>query len=487
MPYTYPNDVPDFIKGLPEGAQKLFITVFNASIKEGKSEDDSRIAGWGAVKNKYEKQGEDWVAKSTEFIHAIQLIEVPAEGVKSEIQVLRTGKFYHPLYGEFTVTDATLQKMQENFGKVRPISPTEMVIDYDHLAADPKTPDQGKAAGWFKSLRAVPGKLFATVEWTADAAKAIKEKLFRFISPEFTFDYTDKTTGKKVGPVLVSACLTNRPFLEGMEPVVLSEGLSAMVFKENCIGCIRTAEWDTQYINDLPDSCFAYVKPGGAKDESGRTTPRDLRMLPYKNVQGAVDMAHLRNALSRLEQTDLSDEDKARARKVLESAAEKAGVGEHREQSPNSNKEDTKLLDEKKLREVLVIGETDDVMKVITTLKANEATLTAQVSAEKSRADKADLKLKESEVLVIVDKALADQKITPKMREWAAAYAMKDPEGFKAYVEKAEKVGPDLKVKGHEGEMDTIALTDLEKTIAQKLNVSEDKLLAAKKEAAAKR
>ena len=86
------------------------------------------------------------------------------------------------------------------------------------------------------------------------------------------------------------------------------------------------AAWDTAYINDLPDSAFAVVEPGGEKDAEGKTTPRSKRHLPYRNKNGEVDLPHLRNALSRLPQTDLSSELKAKAERVLKAAAKQAGI-----------------------------------------------------------------------------------------------------------------------------------------------------------------
>ena len=46
--------------------------------------------------------------------------------------------------------------------------------------------------------------------------------------------------------------------------------------------------------DNLPDSAFAYIEPGGKKDSSGRTTPRSLRHYPIH------DEAHIRAALSRI-------------------------------------------------------------------------------------------------------------------------------------------------------------------------------------------
>jgi len=67
---------------------------------------------------------------------------------------------------------------------------------------------------------------------------------------------------------------------------------------------IRAAVWSTAMMNDLPDSAFLHVETGGTKTD-GKTTPRSLRHFPYKNAAGAVDVPHLKNALSRIPQSAL--------------------------------------------------------------------------------------------------------------------------------------------------------------------------------------
>lgn len=62
------------------------------------------------------------------------------------------------------------------------------------------------------------------------------------------------------------------------------------------------AVWSTAYVNNLPDSAFLYVEPGGTKDDEGKTVPRSNRHFPYKDAEGAVDLPHLRNAASRIPQ-----------------------------------------------------------------------------------------------------------------------------------------------------------------------------------------
>jgi hypothetical protein len=88
------------------------------------------------------------------------------------------------------------------------------------------------------------------------------------------------------------------------------------------------ATWTAAFINDLPDAAFAWISPGGKKDEGGKTVPRSLRHLPHHGPavksgaeHGSVDLPHLRNGLARLSQADLPDAAKASARAHLEAHA----------------------------------------------------------------------------------------------------------------------------------------------------------------------
>lgn len=70
--------------------------------------------------------------------------------------------------------------------------------------------------------------------------------------------------------------------------------------------------WSTSYLYDLPDSAFLYVAPGGEKDD-GKTTPRSLRFFPVRDKSGDVDQQHVKNALSRIPQSEIPDEAKGKA------------------------------------------------------------------------------------------------------------------------------------------------------------------------------
>uniref|UniRef100_A0A6M3K194 Putative peptidase n=1 Tax=viral metagenome TaxID=1070528 RepID=A0A6M3K194_9ZZZZ len=116
---------------------------------------------------------------------------------------------------------------------------------------------------------------------------------------------------------------------------------------------VQKAKWSAAYINDLPDSSFAHVESGGEKDVVGKTAPRSLRHLPYKDADGNIDMYHLRNTLAKAKQADLpqSAKDKITSKltQILESSnEEKTEKGEEGEAKnifiPISKKDEEKRL-----------------------------------------------------------------------------------------------------------------------------------------------
>src|SRR5204863_5401342 len=86
------------------------------------------------------------------------------------------------------------------------------------------------------------------------------------------------------------------------------------------------AVWTKAFQNNLPDSSFAYIEPGAEKDADGKTTPRSKRHFPYKDAQGNLDKAHVKNALGRIPQSKLPAAAKAKALKTVKAAAKKLGI-----------------------------------------------------------------------------------------------------------------------------------------------------------------
>lgn len=139
----------------------------------------------------------------------------PAEGSKtSDVQILKTGRWNHPVYGDFSVTASDLDLFVQNFNdKVRG---TDLCVDVNHDW-------EHKAVGWFRKVERRGEALFATIEWTDAGLDLINSKTYRYFSPELFFSYRDEETGRDYRCVLIGGGITNRPFFKGMEALKASE------------------------------------------------------------------------------------------------------------------------------------------------------------------------------------------------------------------------------------------------------------------------
>lgn len=88
---------------------------------------------------------------------------------------------------------------------------------------------------------------------------------------------------------------------------------------------VGKADLSTADLNDLPDSAFAYIEPGGKKDDEGKTTPRSLRHFAIH------DKAHADAAAARIAQ-GAKFGDKAKAK--VEAAQRKFGEKVSKDMGP---------------------------------------------------------------------------------------------------------------------------------------------------------
>jgi hypothetical protein len=123
---------------------------------------------------------------------------------------------------------------------------------------------------------------------------------------------------------------------------VSGDGAKILIYKRadpEALGDVDKRKMRRAEINDLPDREFAYIEPGGEKDDQGKTTPRSLRHFPIH------DAPHIRNALARLAHTTPAI--RAKARRKIEAAARREGIGK-----PAEEKKAMKALTVEQLAEV---------------------------------------------------------------------------------------------------------------------------------------
>jgi phage I-like protein len=146
-------------------------------------------------------------------ITAAQMTE--SENMVSTFQAMPYGKYTHPVYGEIELNEAKAREAADNVNKR--VRGQDLDIDYDHKQFG------GEAAGWVKGAEARSDGLYLTVEWTKRAWQAIKEKAYRYFSPEFTDEWTHPKTKTTYKNVLFGGGITNRPFLKDILPLNMSE------------------------------------------------------------------------------------------------------------------------------------------------------------------------------------------------------------------------------------------------------------------------
>lgn len=90
---------------------------------------------------------------------------------------------------------------------------SDRVIDYEHATIKrAQSGEKSPAAGWFRKLEWRPSGLWAIgVQWTAQAAKHIAAREYRYLSPVFSYD---EASGRVL--TLLHASLTNDPGLDGL-------------------------------------------------------------------------------------------------------------------------------------------------------------------------------------------------------------------------------------------------------------------------------
>ena len=148
------------------------------------------------------------------FITDLAGVQFEENGTGSWVHAMGIGEYQHPLYGKISLTADRIKEFADSVAKkVRGI---DLDIDYDH-----KVKDTG-AAGWVKKAEARSDGLWLFVEWTEEAAGKIKNKVYRYFSPEFHDEWTD-STGTKHKNVLFGGGITNRPFLKDLVPINFSE------------------------------------------------------------------------------------------------------------------------------------------------------------------------------------------------------------------------------------------------------------------------
>lgn len=225
-------------------------------------------------------------------------VTIPDAGL-TYLEAIEAKTYHTPAYGPVEITDQKIQNFISNFKNG--VRGQEIAINYDHGVDVAKG---NKAAGWIRDAVMKDNKLMLGIEFTEPAKSELRNKEWKYFSLEWD-DEWQNNDGSDIEDVVIGGALTNRPIAKGLMPINFSE-----IFVEQAD--YGFAVWSTAFVNNLPDSCFAYIAPGGKKDSEGKTVPRSLRFFPYKDASGKPDLPHVRNMVARAPQANVPAAVKAR-------------------------------------------------------------------------------------------------------------------------------------------------------------------------------
>lgn len=162
-----------------------------------------------------------WNAEEVGVLTAVDLAEMQKDNGKpySWHPLVPVGKFHHPKFGllEFNADDAA--DFAANFkAGVRGSD-----IPVDEVGAHETTPG-GAAYGWLEEVRVTSTGLEGKIGWNKRGQEALADDEYRYISPTLHtkgLPFTAKD-GSKVGNVIKSICLTNRPVFKGQPALTVN-------------------------------------------------------------------------------------------------------------------------------------------------------------------------------------------------------------------------------------------------------------------------
>ena len=153
------------------------------------------------------------------------------------VTVHQVGEWRHPWWGTLSMTRAKMNKMVRNFNQ-RIAQPGAELNRQLHIDVEHKYND-GRAVAWVDRLKRTGDLLqFTGVRWNNLGREALENEHYMYMSAEYYENYTpsrmdnltqdqiDEETGrpKSLGPLMIAAALTNRPFVTDLPSIMNSAG-----------------------------------------------------------------------------------------------------------------------------------------------------------------------------------------------------------------------------------------------------------------------
>jgi phage I-like protein len=427
-------------------------------------------------------------------------VAITAEEAPEWIELLPAGRFAAVDGRGPFLNDNPEQIVTASIAKMPPAG---LVLDYDHstdLAAPEGRP--APAAGWLKGLKVQDSAIFARVEWTQEAAAAIKAKKYRYVSPVF-----EHSKDGRVERIL-RAALTNNPALISLPAIAAANG------PINRVPLARRAE---QGPSLRRRSAAVLHLTGGERGEEQAMAKKELEAAEggekslSEIVAGLEDlfpeMSHkqiLEMAMSALDDDDDYDsgsrademgstggtpapqddpyqhEDAERmAQRHTQEMARCTSDGERAEVERRHEIEKERFA--RRIRGLEVQNRNEKMTAKELDARVAKHPMVVQMASDLNQMRQTQAKASATEK---VDAAIREGRLVPSQRDWAVEYCSADPTGFLKFIGAQPQIlqnGADGTFSGRIGETPADAPTQKELAVCEHLGVSVEKFVAAKK------
>lgn len=313
---------------------------------------------------------------------------VREERMVSEIPIFPVGEFkqHHDMPDGFEITPETIQGFVDTFESGVVGSELPVYAGHGDGFSD------RKAIGWVKSLinRGDKG-LWGVVEWTQEGLGLIREKAFKYISPEWLFEYTDPRTGEAYKNVLFAPALVNEPYFQ-MPSITASNKSNITIYTSS----MNTKELVLKEVSELSEEEKGYLREH--KDEIEKEELDEAKRAEL--LEAIVGEAEEKEEEESDEADEAEEEEKEESDEAEEVVIEEAKEEEKKEEAATTTEE------------------TEKTEEVATASRNKEVKITA---SQLARFKKESSELNKMKITASVEKS----KVLPAIKDAVVEFALK--------------------------------------------------------------
>lgn len=342
-----------------------------------------------------------------------------------------------------------------------------MPLDFDHSETRPAAVRTGApvpAAGWVTELEARADGVWGRVQWTEAGAEAIRSRAYLYISPFFAFRPDRRVVA------IINAGLVKSPAID-MARLAAAQDLHTKETDMDLEQELRTAL-------GLPDDAdgaaiVAAVSHGASllrAASGGNALPAMLDDLIRSTGATTAQLGEAAGIEAGTVSQILRGEITCPPMERLQGFARVLGVPVRRLVEA-ARTDGCPFEDEAAARTVTASPDPAQFVPMAQFVELRDSLAALQAERAQERAERA------------VAAASEAGKIAPAQREWALAYAQRDPTGFEDYVAAAPVIAAAAVLTGRQPPGGGGALTPFEESVRQSLGLSTDEWLAARPKA----